>query len=451
VNSNDATDKTFTVSTYVTYYNNNLTSNSYRVTTHVSWASAVRSGTTQTVEAQTLIFPNGCASIPDHPYSGPCQSSFTASALSDPGTITVDGDVAGIDLATAVLSSGAVGSDVTIEQTARVDGLTRGAGAVVQAVGGTEASVGHPSASSQADNDPGATKSIYETNDLPAPAAASTSLSGSLGSLAASITAGNSGRTTSTTSASVADSRPCPNLTGITNETDALPCGGSSTGIGAGTTLAGTLNVGPLSAAALPLAAISAPVAASTAITDRTTSTGVDTARATLTRSAASFSLGGLPNVALIKPAAFDYFVKLNSYTDSVSAQAGPGSVAPTTSTTGGTLTFWTGGLLSPYTTVNLSTITPSNIPAIPALNLSIPLLNTTVALSAVITPESKTTTSSCAGTCTRTSASYKITPITISVTLRIVVAGITAVDTTIVVDPGTVNAKASYVAAATR
>lgn len=450
ITSSDATGKTFTLSAYVTYHDNNLTSNIYRVTTHVTWTSAVRGGSAQDVQAQTLIFPNGCASLPSHPYSGPCQSSYTSNAEAAPATVTASGHVAGTTISKAILSSGSMDSESTIEQTVRVNGRTTGAGATLQAVAGAEQETGYQHASSQADNDPGAAKSIYESNALPAQGAGSLALTSPTGSLTASNTAGSSGRSTSTTSASIAASRACPNITGITNENDSLPCGGSVAGTGAAVTLSSALNVGPLNAPAFSLASIGAQTSGSTAITDRAIASGVDTARATVTRNARNYTLGGLPDVALLKPVGFDHFVRINSHTDSATAVAGTGSTAPVAGATGGTLSFYTGALLSPYTTVNLSSLTTGSVPSIPTLNLNVPTLSTQVTLSAVITPESRSTTSSCTGTCSRTSASATVTPFKVSVTTKIVVSGATVLDVTTVLDPGTIQAKASHVPAPT-
>lgn len=447
VTSNDSTGKTFTVKSYVTYYENNVTANAVRVTVHVSWTSKVRAELTETVEAQTIIFPNGCASLPEHPYSGPCLSSFTAVAMADPATISAQGTVSDITIEKAVLSGGSATSDATVEQTARVEGVSQAAGAVLDTASSAEQTIGRGSVASQADNDPGASKPIYQSSDLPSQAAASTTVTTPTGSLTAERTAGDTGKTTSTTSASTAAARPCPLVTGFPDGTDELPCGGSTVTAGSTTTLSAGFDVNGLNAAPFPLAAIGAQTDASKAVTDRSSSTGINTSRATLSRSALNFSLGGLPNDPLIKPSGFDYFVKITGYGDSAVTEAGVGSTAPSSPSTTGQLQYWNNGT---YTPVDLSSITPGNVPAIPALSLNVPDYNAQVSMSATVTPESRTTTSSCSGTCTRTSASAKVAPLEVSVTLKITVAGQTALDVTTVLDPGTIQSKASHVAAPT-
>lgn len=446
--SGDSTNKTFTISSYVTYYENDTASNTYRVSVYVTWKSPVRGSSSQNVKAQTIIFPNGCLSLPAHPYSGPCQAAFTAAAMAAQPTITFGGHVGGVNIAKAVSYAGAASSDATIEQTSRVGGLTQASGAVLQASGGSEQTIGQTSAASQADNDPSAANPTYQSANLPGQAGASTALISSSGSLTADTTTGDSGRTTSTTAANLG---PCPNLpspTTIANEVDSLPCGGSSSTTASTTTMNATLTSGDLNITSFPLASMGSQSGPNTAIVDRATSTGVDSIRATLSRSAIDFKLGGLQSSLRPDPS-FDYFVKVSGYTDSATSETGLGAGTATNGPTGGTVTYWSG---AGYQSLDLATI--SGPTTFPTLDFS-PSSGTQVVISATLSPESKTATTAaspagCTTACSQKTATAKMTPATISVSQRIVHLGQTVLDVTMNLDPGSIQAKTSYVAAPT-
>jgi type II secretory pathway pseudopilin PulG len=441
----------FTVSTYVTYYEDQLDTQTFRVTAHVAWTSNVRGGSEQQVEVQTITHspsssspPNACLSLEFHPFSGPCQPSFTASAVADPGTIEVTGTVDGIGVQRALLSGGRASSDLVIEQISRAEGLAQGSTVVLQETGGSEQTVGGASVASQADNDPSDTKPTHDTGSLSSQAAANASLTTSPtgSSVAASITAGGALSSTSTTSA--ATERPCPNLSGVTNETDSQPCGGSRSTTTSTTTLDAAVHVGALNVASFPLAAVGPQVNPSTAITDRAIGSSDGTARAEMTRSAIDFKVGALP--ALLFPATgFDGFVQLSGHTDTTTAQAGVDSAAPT-ATRGGTLRFWVAGVepgTGAYTNVAVSDINPST--TIPPLTFFVEAPDTTVSFSATVTPGTTSVESDCTGTCTRTTATAKVTPLTVTVTMTITVASQEAVNLTFELDPGANQATTSY------
>lgn len=444
----------FTISTYVTHYENEMDTKTFRVTVHVGWTSNIRGGTEQQVEVQTIAHspsstnpPNTCLSQEFHPFSGPCQPSFATSAVGDPGSIEVTGTVDGIGVQKALLSSGRASSNLIIEQISRAEGLAQGPAAVLQEIGGSEQSVGGASVASQADNDPSDTKPTHDTETVSSQAAAFASLDSSPNgsSVAASITAGGALTTTSTTSAATA--RPCPNLSGVTNETDEQACGGSRATTTSTSSLDSALHVGPLDVGTFSLASVGPQSNPSTAITDRMATTTDGTARAEMTRSAIDYKLGTLASV--LSPAiGFDGFVKLSGYTDSTAAQAGVDSAEPT-ATTGGTLSFWVAGALpgtGSYTDVAVSSVDAST--TIPALTYSVPLVDTTVSLTATVTPETTSATSDCTGTCTRTTATASVTPLTVSVTMEIAVVGQEALNLTFELNPGTNQSTASYATA---
>jgi Tfp pilus assembly protein PilV len=444
VTHGDATEKQFTIGTYVTYYQNSLTANAYRVTAIVSWTSNVRNGKASSIDAQTIIFPNGCLSLPAHPYSGPCQASFTGSAIADRPTITVDGQVApGVHLVKAVLSGVAASSDVNTEQTSRVEGITQGAGATLQPVSGAEQTIGYASVPSQADNDPEATKGILETNDLPSAAPASASVAAGVNSSTVALAAGSGGRTTSTTAADAM--RACPNLPSpstVPNETDSQPCGGSSTQTGATPTMSTTID----GFGALGLGEVAQATPTDTTI-DRRVATNVDVTQSKVSRSALNMKAVDVSFLG----ASFDHFLKIQSYSAAAQAEAGVGSTA-TALTTSGTLSYLkSAGAPGTYTYENVSLSTDASV-TIPSLALTVG--SNVIELGATVTAGSRsytTTPSSCSGTCTRTATTAKITPPTVTITMRIIPqVGDALADLSITINPGTIQAKASYVAAPT-
>jgi hypothetical protein len=442
---------TFQIAAYVTNYNNTTSNATYRVTVHVSWTNALRGNATDQVQAQTLIYTSAdCLSLAVHPRSGPCEPSFSASATTDPGSISLRGTLGGLSVDNVTLYAASSSSDQTIEQTSRVEGLTQMSGAKLRAVGDNEQTIGRESVASAADNDPAGTLSEYQTQDLPAQAAISSALQNGADSLTVTGTAGDFGRTTSTTSASTTStpSRLCPNLSGYTDDTDALPCGGSTARTAS--TLSANASVPTGALGNFTLASIGPALGANTTTTDRFATSGDGAVRADVSRAALSYNLAGLPT--LLRPTGFDYFVKLNSYADTAAAQTGVAAGEPA-ATQSGTLSFYTGNILSPYTTINVSSITAST--TIPTLNLSLPTLGIQITLSATVTPGSRTlasetTPAGCVGSCTRTSSSAVVTPIRVTVNAQISVAGLSLVNTTLSLDPGTAQSKSTYTAAPT-
>ena len=72
---------TFTVSTYISYYQNDISTNTFRLTVIVSWTSPEVRRATQ-VQVQTVVnSPAGCLSTATHPFSAPCQPFLYANAV----------------------------------------------------------------------------------------------------------------------------------------------------------------------------------------------------------------------------------------------------------------------------------------------------------------------------------------------------------------------------------
>jgi type II secretory pathway pseudopilin PulG len=462
---------TFTVSSYVTYYENNTGADTRRVTVGVTWTGGLKPGT-RNVQVQTIIFsPSSCLSLDLHPISGPCQGSFTAASLQSGATVNITGTVGGLGLDHATLSAGLVTADQNIEQISKVDGLAQASGATIQATGQSESAVGRATVSSRADNDPGGPASVYESKGLPAQAAASQSLTAGSDSLTVSETGGDSGGTTSTTSSCTGscaspptpNPRNCPNISGFANENDSLQCSGASSRTAATISAVaslgalGTIDMGSISSQANPTVAITDRKTASGGTTCPTTS-GDGCVRAQFSRAAHDMSAGGLPSNETLGPAGFDYFAQVLAVADSVSVETGVGSTAPSATQSSGSVRVWCaqatpGDALCPtagYVTKPFNQITTTL--TTPTLTITDPALagGTTITMSATITAASTPTTSSCTGTCTRTAATAKSVPPIVTLSYTIVSGGSTVLDSTLVLDPGTLTAQATYAIAPT-
>jgi hypothetical protein len=446
---------TYTVSSYVTYFENSTTTNTYRATVYVTWTSKLRGGRISTVQAQTLIFsPSACLSTTTHPFSGPCNPSFSSAAVADSASVNVTGTIAGVELDHLQLLGGRVTSDLLVEQIARAEGLTQAPGATIQALGSDELVVGRQTATSRADNDPGTSvQQSYATSNMSASAQ-----SQSVGALTVSSTAGGSGKTTSTTSATTA-ANLCPNLTPTyTNENDSQSCSASSTTSDATITAEalldalGSTTLATLSPQAVPIVGItdvnkgpgSGTPGAGTCPTTPTTGDGCT--RAYLSRAAADIGVAGL---GLLGPAGFTQYVKVLGMTDLVKSEAGPGTNPPSATVTAGSIEYWDG---VGYSSASIGTLAADV--AIPTL--SIHDSGTEVTLSGSIHPPAKSTTSTSVTTATnptcltppgvcQTSSTAKSSGPTIDVSMLVKVAGETIADLQFSVYTGTIQSKATY------
>jgi hypothetical protein len=421
---------------------------------YVNW-TGIPSGRASKVQVQSVIFTQqNCLSTTTHPISGPCNPSFSAAALADTPSVSVTDLRVSPALDHLELWGGRATSDILVEQITRADGVAQAPGATLQAVGGSEVTVGRQTASSKADNDPGTSPlQTYDSQTLAAPPENQSS-----GGVTISTTSGSSGTTTSTTSASTA-TNVCPKITGYTNQNDSQPCGGSASTQGATTTASTTLD----GLGAVDLAKISPQTTPVVAITDvnkgpgsgtpgagtcpSTPTTGDGCARSYMSRAAADI---GVVTLGSLAPSGFSNYVKVVGLTDLTNAEAGPGVNAPSASVTGGTIQYWNNGS---YTSVAIDTmVSPITIPT-----LSIDVSGTQVTLTGTVQPPSKSTASTTVtnatdptcvnppGTCI-TSATAKSSGPTIDVTFK-VVTGVTVADLAYTVDTGTIQSKATYTA----
>lgn len=449
----------YQVAAYLTYYENSTSRNAYRATVYVTWTS-LPAGQPAKVQAQTVIFsPSTCLATTTHPFSAPCNPSFSSHAIADAPSVTISGSVAGVTLDHLQLWGARASSDMLVEQISRVEGLAQVAGAALQAVSGPEVTVGRQSVISKADNDPATGGQQGYSTASASPVASSQSV----GALTISTSAGSTASTTSTT-ASKSSTAVCPNLSGYTIENDEQPCGGASASQGATVSASAALDVLGLTT----LASISPQVTPVVGITDSnkgpgsgtpgsgtctsTPATGDGCTRAMLTRTAADIGVAGL---GALGPLGFTNYARVTGLADQVKVEAGPGTNAPNATVSAGTVQYWNG--LS-YTSVSIPTLATAI--TIPTLSINtnplVPSLGTEITLAGSIQPPTKSTSTTSVTTATnaaclnppgvcQTSATAKSTGPSIDVTMVVKVLGVTIADLAISVYTGTAQSTATY------
>ncbi|MEX2458028.1 MAG: prepilin-type N-terminal cleavage/methylation domain-containing protein [Actinomycetota bacterium] len=429
---------TYSRAVYVTYYENDSTLNAFRVTAVVTWADPARRGRDAEVVVQSVFYSPTGVSTATHPFAAPRQPFLYGSAQNSAGTVSVSGEANGLGLASATLWMPAQASTMQIEQIASVQGSVTTSGLTLD-----DTTVGRESAASAADNDPAQPGTEYST----ATAGGSSQVlsTGSGNALNLSLASGNTGSTTSTTYAT--------SVNGCALQTDQQPCG-TSTGaqaasISAGLTLAGglLLNLGTANLASIASYR-------TTGTTDRVLdATGDGRIGVTAARTIGDVRIGGLPSGlgALLVPLGWQgYLVRLNGYSDTVSAQTGANTTAPGVTATG-TLSVWNG---LGYTNV---TVNPGPGVTVPVTSLTIQdplspggLLR--VALSATVRTGGTTSTSTsktcsptpCVNTRTAAAASAA-SPVVVDLSFEVTHAGNDLVDVDVHVDLGTLQVSGTY------
>jgi prepilin-type N-terminal cleavage/methylation domain-containing protein len=413
----------YTVRTYVSYFRNDPSLNTLRLSTLVSWVGAERGSALHTINVESLrAAPAGCLSTRTHPFAAPCQPFFFSTTDSGHGHIDVSGTLAEKGVDHMSLFPPNFGSAIQIEQVSAIQGTAQTAGISAQLTGGSESVAGGTYISTGSDNDPAQQKPAYQTASVPSASAGTLVLDGSDATLTGTESAGDTAVSTSTVSAGAAN--PCPNVSGFVNLSTAQPCGGSSAQIGGTDSIVlavnseGTnLGSGTLASVTKPLCVPSCPnqamsyrfIAPNGSMCPGASGEGCIHGEAA--RTFGVVTLGGLPANVSAPVGWLGYLVKLWSWKDSASAEVGIGSTDPTVSApigATGSISFWNG---LGYTTC---TVYQANCPASGA-NFPVTAVNRTVVIggkTVVVTMSAAITTggtsvtevpASCVGTCTRT------------------------------------------------
>jgi prepilin-type N-terminal cleavage/methylation domain-containing protein len=337
---------TYTVSTYVTYFNNDVTSNAFRITVLVDWTNPARGGVSPRVETQTVAFSGeGCLSEATHPFAGPCQPFFYGNASGSEGRVEVTGEIADIEFESARVLTPSQSSNLQVEQISSTQGIAKGSGATMKLLSQAEQARGSELETSAAENDPSAPGLDYMTVPLLSTGGSLQAVDGNgRNSITVANSAGDAGSTTSTTSASIVNPiYPCP-ITGL-SENDYQPCGSSRSrqvgGMFADLVLRKNTDLGT----ARLVDILAAPVEGSS-FTHRQLQAGVDgMVHSAVTRSLGTVTLGALPSG--LDPSAVPagwagYYIRVSGYSDSVTAQTGTNTAAPVV-TRSGTVSYWNG------------------------------------------------------------------------------------------------------------
>src|SRR2546425_7853553 len=219
--------------TYIT--NSNTTTNAYRVTLIVSWASAAYpSYANSSITFQSLFnSPSGCVSSSTHPYAAPCQPFFYGTATVPPGTIDISGTISGLTFSSGSLSLTGADSDVQNEQVTDAHSKYTESGVAITDGGGTRTDGGNITTTSAADNDPNNPGAAYQQS------AGASGVGGNVvspvggGSTQIQLQAPTGDTALAQSAVSAGGANVCPPPTD-TAETDSLPCSGSRIQQGAG-------------------------------------------------------------------------------------------------------------------------------------------------------------------------------------------------------------------------
>jgi type II secretory pathway pseudopilin PulG len=337
---------TYTVSTYVTYFNNDVSSNAFRITVLVDWTNPARGGVSTRVETQTVAFSGeGCLSEATHPFAGPCQPFFYGTASSSEGRVEITGEIADIEFERASLLLPWESSNVQVEQISSTQGIAQGSGATMKLLNQAEQVVGTDREASAAENDPSAPGLDYQTVSLVGTGGSLQAVDGNgRNSITVVNSSGDAGSTTSTTSASMVNPiYPCP-ITGL-SENDLQPCG-SSKSRQVGSMFADLVLRKNTDLGTARLVDILDAPAEGSSFTHRQLQAGVDgLVHSAVTRSLGTVTLGALPSGLdpLAVPAGWaGYFIRVSGHSDSVTAQTGT-NTAPPVVTRSGTVSYWNG------------------------------------------------------------------------------------------------------------
>ena len=456
----------------------------YRVTIIVSWHANSLGGVAR-ISGQTLVYSesSGCLTNTNHPFAAPCQPFFYAQGSAGAGSqIVLTGTILGVSFTDVQVTLPRASDTMQIEQVSSVLGSIEGSGGVIDTLVGPQ-SYGSSKAASAADNDPGSTTGVSQSNSL-TQSGSSTSASGTgLGanSITVASTWSDSGATTSTASAS--SSPACSDLGGVTQSTG-LPCGsGWVSQSGTTTTVQAGLFAGTVSLLQAPLVSESAAPSSTAGFVGRYTSpsgsyctstTGDGCVHAGVQRSIGTLELAGLPGQLLsgvgldgVAPVGWgntvtpnancpsgNYMVALVNYSDRVSTESGVNANhATTTMPTGASqpyVCFWNG---TGYTSQALALGSTPQALTIPAVNVVDPGVTggaVTVSVSAALSMGTATTQittpSGCTTPCQATATISS--PLEGSVTYSVTQGTTTIANLTIAVNLGELTASTSYQAA---
>jgi hypothetical protein len=474
----------YTVSSYLTYYQNDLTANAFRLTVVVTWPP-FRGGSGQ-VTVQTILYSPTCGSSGSstgtglHPFSAPCQAFLYGNASVQAGQVNMSSADPNVPLDYAALWLPNQTSGSKSEQVQAVSGTAQTAGISLKLKSDTsETCTGRQQASSSATNDPGQPGAVaYQVATQPTAVVCS----GTGNSLTDAWGAGNSSRVTvsyvsgdtastmSTVKASATNTCPLATPTSPFDlpQADSQPCGNSK-GTQSGS-LSGVLSV-DVQGQTLnnTLATVGPSTTASGSFTNQDATAETNVCKTTsgdgCVQSQQYRALGTvvliqppvgstlLPSAALPGYDSTKGMVRLTGYADSASAEAGIGASAPATTISAGTIDYYNGAGYSTMSVTSTRTQIQFGLQGAGVHYDASPLLKLDITgdLWTGGASVSDPAPANCGTTCTRTQASATVnSPIVGSFTYTITYAGVVAASITTSIDLGTMQAQSSYKAAPT-
>jgi len=156
-----------------------------------------------------------------------------------------------------------------------------------------------------------------------------------------------------------------------------------------------------------------------------------------------SLRIGGLVSaLSALAPVGFDYLVKLDNYTRTVTAEAGVGNANPSVTSTG-TIQYWNG---TAYSSVAVAAGSSVSLP-LSSVTVTSGLTSTTISIGGTIRTGG-TTSGACASPCANAQAEAE-SPIVGDIRYTVIVGGTTVADLLIHIDLGTITAHAEYTSGA--
>jgi type II secretory pathway pseudopilin PulG len=452
----------YTVAVYVTYLDDGTTSRSFRVTAHVSWATSARGGVQTFVDAQTIVYSptgTGCSSTATHPFAAPCQPFLYGIGSLDQGSVAIapytgSAGISCLNLKEAQMVLPSDATNMQLEQIESVDSAATTSGVNLTDGTGAVQTLGQQSVKVGSDSDPSQSKPVYATQTTGTGASVQASGSVSMNGCSNSLSVGSSGGDTASATATVLASATnvCPNsaVTPV-NMVDLLPCGNAAAKQAG--SMSAQMNLNGLGSAVLASIGSTstggagdtnfdaAPQTSPAACTVATSGDGC--IHASQRAAVGSVRIGGLASsLSAVAPLGFDYLVKLDNFTRTVTAEAGVGNDNPSVSSTG-TIQYWNG---AGYTSVAVGSGASVSLP-LASLTVSSGLTSTTLSIGGTIRTGG-TTSGTCASPCADASASAE-SPIVGDIRYTVIVGGNTVADLLIHIDFGTATAHAQYTSGA--
>ncbi len=358
---------TYTIATYITQADTEQPA--YNLTVIVTYGVNSTDAQNSVIERSTSYSPTGCLSTSTHPFSGPCQPSFSAQAGITAGSISLvpAGGEEGADtqlledfgVDSASLDLPMLSSSMTVEQTSRVSALAQTTG-VRTSVAGTEASKGGLSQVAEGDTDPSSEVGEAETFAIaPTDPGVLSPTAGTAGSITLTPSTADDG----SGSASVSGGSSCQAPPSGSLVPGSQPCGSATVATGGSpSSMSLTLAGLPRTLPAFNLAEVSASGSTSRSLVGQFVSStsfcsgsSPNCAVASVSRTLGEVKVGGLPDTTTgdTGPTGFDQVVRVNGLVDQAVAESGIGAREPSASRTG-SLEFWDSDT-GTYSTVSLN------------------------------------------------------------------------------------------------